>query len=254
MCRQSLYNILSNELNRRLEVLNDQLENEEIISVVDKFIQQLVNSEFSWHQCREIVVIALTGHTRKEERRKKAGRPKYRSGCESLESRVERKLTEKYNWFRKKRKEDEKEENKLGVKEERKSSAQVVKQERKEDDMPKSVLFVQHTINSGLAKELRKVVNELKPWTNIGIKVVERSGERIQDILHKSDPWESRDCGREDCAPCLSSSKSEKLPYKNCTKRSVVYKTWCETCRAGKVVKEKMIQKIVKPWRKKKKE
>ena len=116
--------------------------------------------------------------------------------------------------------------------------------------MPKSIMFVQHTPNSELAKCLRKVVNDLRPWTNIGIKIVERAGERIEDILHKSDPWEKKDCGRKDCAPCISSSESDKLPYKNFTKRSVVYRTWCETCRVGIGNDENKEDKLWLSWAK----
>ena len=54
--RQSLISILSNELTRCMEVLDERLEKDEIIAVINKFIQQLINSEFSWVQCREIVV------------------------------------------------------------------------------------------------------------------------------------------------------------------------------------------------------
>ena len=71
----------------------------------------------------------------------------------------------------------------------------------------------------------------MKPWTNIGVKVVERAGQRIEDILHKSDPWEKRDCERENCALCITSVENEKIPFANCTKRSVIYMTWCESCR-----------------------
>ena len=83
-----------------MEVLDERLEKSEIIAVIDKFVQQLVNSEFSWTQCREIVISSLVGYNRKEKRRKLAGKPKYRSGVDSLEARVQKKLTEKYNWFR----------------------------------------------------------------------------------------------------------------------------------------------------------
>ena len=71
----------------------------------------------------------------------------------------------------------------------------------------------------------------MKPWTRIGIKVMEQAGERIQDVLHKSNPWEGMHCGKKGRLPCSSFSKDEKLRYKDCTKRSVVYKTWCQTCR-----------------------
>ena len=61
--------------------------------------------------------------------------------------------------------------------------------------------------------------------------MIERAGETIQDILYKSDPWKIRDCGRQECPTCLTSSENNKLPFKNCTKRSIIYQTWCETCR-----------------------
>ena len=240
MSRQSLISILSNELTRRLEVLDEHLDNTEIIAVINKFVQQLVNSEFGWKQCREIVVSSLLGYTRKEERRKAAGKPRYRSGCDSLESRVEKKLVEKYNWFRKKRNKEEKEENRGGKGSPMKSDAQIEKGSRVENDMPKAVLFVQHTPDSELAKEVRRVLTELKPWTNIGIKGVERAGERVEDILHKSDPWDNRDCGRKECAPCTTSRENDKIPFKNCTKRSIIYETWCKTCRLEKMEELKL--------------
>ena len=122
---------------------------------------------------------------------------------------------------------------------------------KKDDDMPKSILFVQHTPDSGLAKELRKMIQDLKPWTRISIKVVERAGERLEDILHKSNPWEGIDCGRDDCLLCLSSSKEERKSGIDCTKRNVVYETWCQTCRD---IKKKEIEKEGATGNKRKKE
>lgn len=45
----------------------------------------------------------------------------------------------------------------------------------------KAVLFVQNTVNSELAGQIRKLVNELKPWTGIGLKIVEHAGDKLQD-------------------------------------------------------------------------
>ena len=100
------------------------------------------------------------------------------------------------------------------------------------------MLFVQHTPDSGLAKMIRKVLNDLKPWTNIGVKVVERAGQRIEDILHKSDSWDKKDCERENCALCTTSVENEKIPFANCTKRSVIYMTWCESCLLERLKRE----------------
>ena len=47
----------------------------------------------------------------------------------------------------------------------------------------------------------------------------------------QGNPWDNSDCSRESCFSCESAAKSEKNMYKNCFKRSVVYETWCETCR-----------------------
>ena len=97
-----------------------------------------------------------------------------------------------------------------------------------------------------LAKAIRKIIQELRPWTNINIKVIERAGDRIEDLLHKSNPWENTDCGRENCLSCESSIKDERNKFKNCTRRSVVYKTWCQTCRnenKEKIVMETGINK-----------
>ena len=74
------------------------------------------------------------------------------------------------------------------------------------------------------------MLNKLKPWTWIGIKVVERAGDKIQDLLHKSDPWEDEDCNRKSCPTCQTSTESDENPFKSCTKRSIVYQTWCKTC------------------------
>ena len=69
------------------------------------------------------------------------------------------------------------------------------------------------------------------------MKVVERAGERLEEILHKSNPWEDSDCQRETCKPCESTVNSENQKFKNCKKRSVVYKTYCNTCKMHEIKK-----------------
>ena len=102
---QAKYNIMSNELRRRLEVLSEGLTEAEVNGVINRYIQQLTNSGYSWKQQREIIVSALKGHVRRESAQIKNGeKTRYRSGQSSLRSRVEKKLTEKYNWFRRRKK------------------------------------------------------------------------------------------------------------------------------------------------------
>ena len=116
------------------------------------------------------------GLKEKKKNRKINNRPKYRSGKQSLSKRVEKKLTEKENWFRKKRnsEEEDKEEEKEKDKDDRKRpkwSHYKSKKERivaledlnKEESPAKAVMFVQNTVNSELAGQIRKLIIELKP-------------------------------------------------------------------------------------------
>ena len=113
MCRHQILNIMSNELIRRLEMVDKVISQNEKNEIVNKYVQQLVNSEYSWKMCREIVVSGLIGFVRKMKRKVNNDIPTYRSNKYSLRDRVNKKLTEKYNWFksRKKNESNDKDEN-----------------------------------------------------------------------------------------------------------------------------------------------
>ena len=66
--------------------------------------------------------------------------------------------------------------------------------------------------------------------TGYKVKVVEESGEKIKDILHTANPWKGEDCGREKCLLCRTKQITGKGLKSDCSKRSIVYETWCETC------------------------
>ena len=89
--RQQIMNIMSNELIRRLEVTSSELEQCELNSIVDKFTQQLVNSEYCWKQCHEIIVSGLKGWIRKEAKKERLKVPRFRNGKFSLKARSDKK-------------------------------------------------------------------------------------------------------------------------------------------------------------------
>ena len=66
--------------------------------------------------------------------------------------------------------------------------------------------------------------------TGYRLKIVEQAGRKIAELFHSSNPWRGEDCGREDCWPCATKKISGKDKRKECTKRSLVYETWCITC------------------------
>ena len=105
------------------------------------------------------------------------------------------------------------------------------KVDMKTDIPPQSVLFVQYTENGELAARIREVIMKLKPWTGINFKVIERVGEKLEDTIHKSNPWDKTDCMRSDCFTCKSAVKMSEPVFSSCKTRSVVYRTWCQTCK-----------------------
>ena len=166
MSRQSIMSIMSNELVRRLQVLDESLEKKEVIEVIDKYVPQLKNSEYNWKQSRDIVVSALKGFQRKEMIRKAEKKPKFRTGKQSLKARVDKKLTEKEKWFRKKKLSEDAENIENSEKKEKKGSSwkhyrckkpriSALEEVSKEESPAKAVLFVQNTAGSELAGQIR---------------------------------------------------------------------------------------------------
>ena len=94
----------------------------------------------------------------------------------------------------------------------------------------KSVIFCPYTVKGELAKQLRQEEENLMKLTGYKLKVVEQVGDKILDKLHTANPWRGRPCGREDCWPCNIKAWTETDGKKDCTKRSLIYETWCQTC------------------------
>ena len=87
------------------------------------------------------------------------------------------------------------------------------------------------------------------------MKIVERAGGKIVDLLHKSNPWEDMDCQREKCLMCKTAMKEEgKL--ENCKKRCIVYEIHCVECgelETPIIEENREIEEKVGSMRKKKK-
>ena len=65
-------------------------------------------------------------------------------------------------------------------------------------------MFVPYTRRGELAKRLREAEEDLGEQTGVKIKIVERTGRRLVDLLHKADPWQGQDCGRPKCLLCMT--------------------------------------------------
>ena len=117
MSDHSRYNILANELVRRLSNMKrEETTHEEKEEVVEHFIQQCKTSGYSRHETREGVVSGIKGWKRKCTRRERDGIDFYRSGRSTLGARTKKKLTEKSTWYKNKRKRGDEEEEEEATK------------------------------------------------------------------------------------------------------------------------------------------
>ena len=63
----------------------------------------------------------------------------------------------------------------------------------------KGVMFVPYTRHSELALRMRESEEKMQDLTGYRIKIVERGGTKLMDILHKANPWAGSDCRRRGC-------------------------------------------------------
>ena len=70
-----------------------------------------------------------------------------------------------------------------------------------------------HGIKVTETKEIRE--------SKFKIKVVEKSGTKVKDIVHKKDPFKLGKCNRLDCLVCSTGGKG------NCSKENVTYLISC---------------------------
>ena len=164
------------------------------------------------------------------KRRIEQGGQQYRSPASSLETRTRTKLTGKETWYKevKKRKRDEFDEMDAVQKKKYKNTEK--REQQVEKKGPIAVMFVPYTEGGELARRLREVEIEQEKSSGFRIKIVERLGMRLVDMLHRANPWQGQDCQRPKCLLCRTKISTERNMDQDCTKRCIVYETWCLTC------------------------
>ena len=83
-----------------------------------------------------------------------------------------------------------------------------------------SVMFVEATPNSELAKRIREVMKK----EGLHIMIVEKAGITIKGLLQRSNPFGTSHCEREECSICEHGSSVD------CRLRGCVYEYLCEQC------------------------
>lgn len=83
-----------------------------------------------------------------------------------------------------------------------------------------AVIFVPATPGSQLQKEYQREIRN----QGYRIKVVEKTGTTLKEVLQRSDPFKRQRCGREDCLVCKQAGKGP------CNAHGVTYKIECQGC------------------------
>ena len=185
--------------------------------IVDIYSVKLLRSGYNVSVTREVIISGLRSYQRKVANAREAGQPLHRPAHTSLEARTRKKIFEKTSWF--KNKNNQKITKKISKK------YQNFKKNQKTIPKVKSVLFVPRSTGSKLCKMLRAEEQKLTEVTGYKIKIVERSGDQIRRILCKQDPFEGAPCGRDHCMVCKPGGKGD------CRVRNVTYETTCDICK-----------------------
>ena len=95
-----------------------------------------------------------------------------------------------------------------------------------------TVLFVPPTPNGELAKLIQKREQELNRYSKLAIKVVEKGGIKLKNILIKKDPFVKPKCNTELCPICYETeftvlNEKDRIP---CGTSNVGYRWICTKC------------------------
>ena len=231
---------LTQEVVRRLLNTCETRTQEEKYNIVDEFCDKLRRSGYSTKQQKEIIEGGLLGYKRRIARQNGV---RHRNCRDTEQARERKRLTGKGTWFKSKRADaqrqrqvtNEERERKTdtmrGQKRKRDSRAMERGEDKGDQGNPTTVLFIPRTKGGELARRLRERELEIGKMSHQRVKIVERNGEKIENILTKTDPFGDEKCGRETCLMCLTDEKE----FGRCRKENLVYKISCKTCaREGK--------------------
>ena len=258
MASHQKYQILSNELTRRISNINTEVvEHKEVLEKIEEFTKELKTSEYTRKQAKEIVVSGIRAWKKRILKRKRENQPFYRPAKMTVKERMMKEIVEKESWYKDRNEEESDEEEsprkKIKLNQENVQKQKIpktiqkniknfknikkIKNKTSEGEKTTSVIFVPHTENSELAKQLKEGDKKIRDITGNKIKVVERCGVKLKDLLTGKDPWKGKDCGRENCFICATKLLTGKNLTSDCTSRNVVYEIKCITCEKAELAR-----------------
>ena len=180
--------------------MHDKIPVSEIKTKIEQYIIELKSSSYNISQAREIICSGIRGWRNRSRKRKRQNVPFYRPAESTIEERMLKEISEKENWY--KVNDDEDDEDEENLNKYAKTSGWLRAQcapvagriprrpgkKFKKKDQVSSVIFVPRILGSQLAKDLNEKEKKLKDITGDKIKVVEKSGMKLENILTKNNP------------------------------------------------------------------
>ena len=199
--------ILTQECLRRMR--NTKVELGEICrnKYLNDFMVKLKNSGYNEKFRKEILDSAWKAFEKMLDDDAKGIKPLFRHREWKRKEREESKRNSKFNWYR---------------------------NTKNSEIVYKSVLFVPPTPGGILAKELKIREKEINRNSKERIKIVEKSGQSIENILSKKDPFEKENCIEKACPICKNPEKKKNIL---CNTNNVGYRWLCNTCKNRDKVK-----------------
>ena len=211
MSAKSMRTILTQECLRRLRNTNVELGVEAQRKHLNNFMLKLKNSGHTMNYRKQILDSALNGFEKMLMEDKNGTKPLFRNRNWNIKERSEMKTKRKTNWFNNYKKEVDKQSN----------------------------IQYKSVLRGELAKQLKQREAELNKNSNERIKIIEKSGLKMEDNLVKKDPFPAKKCvGKElkKCFVCQSAGESSKNKI-SCRKNNVGYGLQCHTCEDRNIEK-----------------
>ena len=214
---------LSQEVVGRLHNTSRELGQRDREEVLERFEMKLRRSGYKKQQVREIVRSGIISYMKKWENRAET----HRRATETENLRREKKLLGKTSWYKKTQS------NKSGG-DQRRNHRGTQPQGGKgcTNRRPSAVLFIERTRGGKLISRLREKEAEINKLSLRKVKLVERNGRQVQQVLTSPDPWGDEVCERRDCLACEGGDTEGRVI---CRTRNVVYSTRCKVCKEGGV-------------------
>ena len=78
------------------------------------------------------------------------------------------------------------------------------------------------TKHSELEIRLRENEEKMEQMSGYRMKIVEKGGTKLVDVLHKATPWAGEQCGRNRCLLCTTKAEAGNTNSQDCRRRNVV--------------------------------